>query len=375
MTLAAVSDEYHIPFAPHVRRLRTAALAAAFLLTGAVAVTSPPTDTTEATTYKISNTGGVGVRQRTEPRAAAPYNGVAPEGAAINMRCQMWGDAMGNYGNRLWFEVTRSGVSRPFFVPDTYTNTPRRASDPALPGIPMCGTGAVTGPSTTTRPASGSYIAGNANYRYCTNTGLQGCAVAGMIAANTAATMHCWIDDSHVSERYASNRWFYVTAGGQRGFVHSSRVERQNSVPHCSQHRGIAASRWAAMKVGSTTPTSAERNGNPSMDRWSGWCYVFATDAFVFSTGVSPKTGTGSARNAFFWYRDRGRVSTDLRHDRIPIGSIIFWTNGDFGHAAIHLGGGLVATTQGDGTTKRPIAILPMSHFGTPAGYVTPNNI
>lgn len=352
-----------------LRRSLLASLAAIML--GVTLVVSFPAPA-DAASYKIVNTGGVGVRQRHNPTINSSYSGVAPEGATITVNCQTWSEPVGSYGNRLWLKVSRSGTGL-WWIADTYTNSPRKASDGPLAGIPMCGsTSSVPGPSSSYP----SLMKTSGKYRFCTNTALAGCVQRSTIAAGTGLKMHCWIDDSTVTESYKSNRWFYVTSrDGVRGFVHSSRVEKQTSVPNCSQHRGIAASRWAAAKVGSTTPTTAEKSGNPTMDRWSGWCYVFAFDAFKFSTGVQPKSGHGSAKNTFYAYQREGKVSTNLNHGSINIGSIVFWTSGTYGHAAIYVGQGQVATTRGDGSTKKAIEITPMSTFGTPSGWVSPNNV
>lgn len=352
-----------------LRRSLLAALAA-IVLGGTFAVSVPAP--AGAASYQITNTGGVGVRQRHNPTVASSYSGVAPEGATINVACQTWSEPVGNYGNRLWLKVSRSGTGL-WWIADTYTNSPRKASDGPLPGIPMCGTTtSVQGP-TSSHP---SLMKTSGKYRFCTNTALPGCVQRSSIAAGTGLKMHCWTDESTVTEAYQSNRWFYVTSrDGVRGFVHSSRIDKQTSVPNCSQHRGIAAARWAAAKVGSTTPTTAEMSGNPTMDRWSGWCYVFAFDAFKFSTGAQPKSGYGSAKNTFYAYQREGKVSSNLDHGAISIGSIVFWTSGTHGHAAIYVGQGHVATTRGDGSTKKPIEITPISTFGTAAGWVAPGNI
>lgn len=240
----------------------------------------------------------------------------------------------------------------------------------------LAGVSVLAVPSTASA-ASGPYITGSTNHRGCTNTSLPGCNSQGTVAAGTAVTMHCWIDDSWATGAYRSNRWFYVTTSkGIRNFVHSSRVGRQSSVPNCKSHRGVAAARWASMQIGETRPSNtAEKGGNPSMDRWSGWCYVLAWDAHALSHGVRPLNGFGSAKATFNAYRSRGRVSTNLNHSAINIGSIVFWTSGTYGHAAIYVGQGTVATTQGSGTGLPPNARLPMSHFGTPAGWVSPSNI
>jgi hypothetical protein len=234
-------------------------------------------------------------------------------------------------------------------------------------------TAVVTAPPVS---AAGPYISGTTSLRGCTNINLPGCASQGSVSAGTPVKMNCWIDDSWTTGAYSSNRWFYITtSAGVRNFVHSSRVGGQVAVPNCSTHRGISAARWASMQIGETRPSAAEKAGNPSMDRWSGWCYVLAWDAHALSHGVRPLNGYGSAKATFYAYRDRGRVSTNLNHSAISIGAIVFWTTGTYGHAAIYVGQGNVATTQGDGSAFPANARLPMSRFGTPAGWVAPGNI
>ena len=226
--------------------------------------------------------------------------------------------------------------------------------------------------------AGGSFMASSGGHYGCTNTALPGCRNQGMVAAGTAVTMHCWIDDSWAVGAYGSNRWFYVTtANGIRNFVHSSRVERQSVVPHCNSHRGVAAARWAAMQFDETVPGPGENAGNSRMDRWSGWCYVFAWDAHALSHGARPLTGYGSAKNTFYAYDRLRRVKRDLNPAAMRIGSIVFWTSGSFGHAAIYVGQGMVVTTQGFGTEypPPPVTRLPMGRFGTPAGWVSADNI
>jgi hypothetical protein len=323
-------------------------------------------DAAEAATYTIVNTDGDGVRQRNAPKIAAAWSGVAPEGASISTICQIWGDAVGRYNNKLWLKVKRGNVS--FYIADTYTNSPRYASDPMLPGIPKCGTtSTVQGPTSTYK----SVAVGTTKTRYCTNTTLTGCATRKSIPSGTGLKMHCYQDDSKATERYASNRWFYVTSrSGVRGFVHSSRVDTQTSVGRCQDHHGVAPSRWAAMQTGRTAPRSSETNGTGATG-WSGWCYLFAYDAHVHTGGATPWSG-GSAKQAFYAYQQAGATST-YSVSRTSIGSIVFWTSGGYGHAAVYIGDGMVATTRGNEGDGKAIEIVAVSTFGTPAGVVVPN--
>lgn len=95
----------------------------------------PPPPPTRS--YGIINTGGIGVRARTQPTVNSPWTYGAPEGATVDVVCQTLGEPMGGYGNRLWFFVNYGG--KQFYVNDTFTNSPHQAADPPLPGIPMCG--------------------------------------------------------------------------------------------------------------------------------------------------------------------------------------------------------------------------------------------
>jgi hypothetical protein len=212
------------------------------------------------------------------------------------------------------------------------------------------------------------------SYRYCTKTTLTGCASAGTVSAGTTLHMNCWIDDSTATGTYSSKRWFHVsTSTGIRAFVHSSRVDKQISAPNCGTHRGISAARWAAMQIGETVPSSAEKV-DPLMDRWSGWCYALAWDSYKLSTGATPISGLGSAEATYNAYKSKGKVSTDF--SGVNIGSIVFWTFGQYGHAAIFLGQNQIATTGGDGSTfaKNERRAL-NSYSSSPAGWVSPSNI
>lgn len=221
-------------------------------------------------------------------------------------------------------------------------------------------------------------ISGAAGYRDCTNVALSGCAVRGTVASGSAVRMHCWIDDSTVTERYSSNRWFYVTGpGAVRGFVHSSRVVNQVVVGNCKDHRGVAPSRWAAMHVGKTVPTSAEKLGT-SADRWSGWCYLFAQDAHIFGYNNTPYSGYGTAKNTYYAYKNAGRVSANMDPAVMPIGAIVFWTFGSAGHAAIYAGNGQVISTQGNGSSVLPVGRFPLGQWNTsgkPVGWVAPEMV
>jgi hypothetical protein len=218
------------------------------------------------------------------------------------------------------------------------------------------------------------------SYKKNTKTWLPGCVPRGTLAPGTKVHMHCWIDDA-VPVGHRSPRWFYVTTStGIRGFVYADKVGNQIRTPHCREHRGISAARWAAMQIGETVPSSkAEKAGNSGMDRWSGWCYVLAVDSYELSTGARPRRVGGTAGSNYSSYWKSGLVSTDMRSDAISIGAIVFWANSaamPVGHAAIYLGNGYIASTQGSGRGKPPNYRIPLNHFRTPpSGWVSPTNV
>ena len=230
-----------------------------------------------------------------------------------------------------------------------------------------------------------STINKDASWRECTSyapgttSWLTGCVPRGTLPSGTLVHMHCWLDDA-VPAGYKSPRWFYVTtSGGIRGFVYADKVSSQITTPSCKTHRGIAAARWAAMQLGETVPSStAEKGGNAKMDRWSGWCYVLAADSYVLSTGAKPRR-SGTAGDTYNSYKASGLVSTDLSPSAISIGSIVFWKKSSrmpVGHAAIYLGNGYIASTQGTGVGKPPNYRIPLTGFSTPpSGWVSPTNV
>ncbi len=187
----------------------------------------------------------------------------------------------------------------------------------------------VSAPAASAAPANDPYVSvinGKAGWRDCTRVTLKACAIRGRIASGTKVRMNCWIDDSNVTEVYKTNRWFFVTTkNAARVFVHASRVNNQTKTPNCKTQIGIAASRWAAMQVGETVPSTAEKAGNAGMDRWSGWCYVLVSDAYRFTAGYPART-RGSAKAAYESYNASGLISTNMNPKSMSIGSIVFWS-------------------------------------------------
>lgn len=85
-------------------------------------------------------------------------------------------------------------------------------------------------------PSWVSSNSGGANLRTCGSTK---CQSEGYMRNGTHLRMMCWEDTQWVyppNSNYASPRWFKIgtlALGGSIGFIHSSLVAGQTSVPHC----------------------------------------------------------------------------------------------------------------------------------------------
>lgn len=173
------------------------------------------------------------------------------------------------------------------------------------------------------------------------------------LAANTSVTMACWVD-SRTPAGYSTPRWFYVTAGGNQGFVKAELVANQNpSSPSCLDNgsqtrRAVAASlqATAATEIYQTYPTATDKSNAKSaygfsdwgskVD-WSGDCVMFTGLAW-WRSGQKIHSGANAAAIA--------RTYT-LHSGTPPRGAAAFWNWGSVGHVAISLGNGMVVTTRG----------------------------
>lgn len=233
---------------------------------------------------------------------------------------------------------------------------------------------AITTASTTASAATPYVVSSEAGLRYCVNTAKVGCAKAGNWAKGPA-TMVCWKDQSVATGRYTSKRWFYLTQGSKRGWTHSSWVTQQTTVPNCSTHRGVRAATWAAERVGVVHMTSAEASyiGEYRDFRWSGACAGFSSSAFHFGAKVEPRY-RGDAGAMYRAYKSAGRVRS--MSSTPSVGSYVFWPNSTaWGHVAIYIGNGYVATTwglPGQGYSNKRVKI---GTIGTAAGWTMPSDV
>lgn len=233
-------------------------------------------------------------------------------------------------------------------------------------------TALVTGTATQANAAD-SRISGRAGLHYCIEN-TAACTYHLMFAAGSAH-MVCWRDGRSATGAYTSNRWFYVTQGSKKGWAHSSWVTNQVRTPNCSTRRDVSKASWAAARIGETkaSPTVARWLGWQADPRWSGGCAGFGAASLRFGFGAEPRF-KGNAYAKFLSYRNVGKANGWVADP--PIGSSVFWSAGPYGHEAVYLGGGVVATTWGNvgntyANTRKTIAGVGL---GTPVGYVSPNN-
>lgn len=89
-------------------------------------------------------------------------------------------------------------------------------------------------------------VPGN-NVRACASTA-DPCQV--LTTTTSTGRMQCWRDGGWANGRYNSNRWFLMElSNGQEGFVHSSFVTNQTSVPNCNALPRVLAADFALDQV------------------------------------------------------------------------------------------------------------------------------
>jgi cell wall-associated NlpC family hydrolase len=118
---------------------------------------------------------------------------------------------------------------------------------------------------------------------------------------------------------------------------------------------------WARAHVGVRYATPAERalmrqtgsdwlrRGDGPLGEWSGDCARFAYLAW-HANGVRPIKGA-TAKAVGDAYTRAGR----MRGGEPPVGALVFYHWGRYGHVGISLGGGQVVSTQGMDYARRPI--------------------
>jgi hypothetical protein len=196
--------------------------------------------------------------------------------------------------------------------------------------------------------------------------------------------MVCWIDTNRY-EGYKYPRWFYVTSGSLQGFIKAELVTNQQPYrPNCLDNtsealRAVAASLQATggSEMYQTQPTTTDQynalkyyhhqttDWGPHLD-WSGDCVMWTALAWLRGTTTVLMHSAARAADIGRSYPvGNGYNGTRSVVGTPPRGAAVFWDDGGFGHVALSLGNGVVATTQGTDyvgylqpTTTKPISTI-----------------
>jgi hypothetical protein len=220
-----------------------------------------------------------------------------------------------------------------------------------------------------------SIMQANAGTYWCTSTSAVCERSFTTVSKGTDVRMVCWQDGRTATGVYASNRWFYVQmASGLEGFVHSSNIstKTQTATPACTTLLWFKAMTWALGQDGQQKVPANAKNGNV-VTYWSGWCWLFAYDAWNLGAGHTPRYSGADAQAAYGSYSSHKLVQPPTSSP--PPGSMVFFAYRKLGHVAISLGDGWIETTQDIGTTL-PVTHMKISTQGlTQLGYVLPSNV
>lgn len=220
-----------------------------------------------------------------------------------------------------------------------------------------------------------SVMQANAGTYWCTSTSAVCEQSFITVSKGTDVHMVCWQDGRTATGVYTSNRWFYVElASGVEGFVHSSDVstKTQTATPACTTLPWFEAMTWALGQDGQQKVPANAKNGN-NVTYWSGYCWLFAYDAWQLGAGRTPRYSGATAQAAYGSYNSHELVQSPISSP--PPGSLVFFAYGNLGHVAISLGDGWIETTQDIGTTL-PVTHMKISTQGlTQLGYVLPGNV
>ena len=223
----------------------------------------------------------------------------------------------------------------------------------------------------TQPPSGGTYLSSTQTLRLCANSTNDGvCMPAGMptVSANSSVTMVCWEKDAK------SQMWFWINAANGSGYVYSSYVQRQTTTPYCPNNLEFAAAEAAIARVnGSAYASTADQalfapsEWSPGpVGEWSGDCPKLPYVAWHAAGVTIPKQNAITNYNT--WVSQRGALPKSTP----PRGAVVFYNITQWGHTAIALGDGFLATTQGLDKGYLPNAIKSYNYFLNYLGWVEP---
>ena len=118
---------------------------------------------------------------------------------------------------------------------------------------------------------------------------------------------------------------------------------------------------WAIAEVNSPRPGWSDEYRRI----WSGYCEGFVEAAYGNHTGRWA-TPYRSAIADYQAQKAAGRIHTT---GEPPAGALVFYNISQYGHVALSLGDGRVATTWGFGNAEYPVRIVPRTTFGNYLGW------
>ena len=189
---------------------------------------------------------------------------------------------------------------------------------------------------------SSTIVPGN-NVRACAST-----ACIWVATTTSTGRMQCWRDGGYAVGRYGSSRWFLMELNNaQEGYVHSSFVSYQTTVPHCSSLPRVVAADWALARVG-------QSDAPAPYNKWSGYCLAFVNMAYQ-SAGIY-RLGAYSA-NEQWW----ALQAQQLTRTGIPrYGDPVFTSASGYGHVFIYVGGRTGLGTNGAEGANQPVGFYDM---------------
>lgn len=177
---------------------------------------------------------------------------------------------------------------------------------------------------------------------------------------------------------YANRRWHLVRTARGQGYIADRYLTTPNAAnqltpgeSECGAPQAAnGAEQWARNHVGAVAPTAAEKLDNSTANGWSGWCWLFAFDAYLFGMGRQGLP-QGTAVVVMNTFAAQGRLVGGTP----PAGALVFWGANSLnsaGHAAISVGGGRAIGTRGFEGAGLPISEYNISDIPNYGGYVIP---
>lgn len=312
------------------------------------------------------------VNMRTGPSTNYAVITQIPQGVSPDFNC--WAQGQNISGVDVWFNVNYAGHTGYFA---SYYDDSSYSTDSAITskyGIPQCGTssGSSGGTSGGGTPSS-TYVSRTTQVRFCV-ANASGCYTLGpAVGAGTTASMVCWKDGISYTGDYTTNRWFWVNASnGVTGYLSASVVRNQTAVPACSTNRAVTAADTAASRAGQTYASAADQSlfyageWSPGpVGEWAGDCPKLPYVAWYTAGVVIQKR---NAIDNYNYYKARGLVHAG----NPPVGAVVFFALTSYGHEAVSLGDGLIATTNGMDGQGYANSITSLSAKANYLGWVMP---